>query len=236
MGFWDSMKTGLEGVGDFVTDIVGAGLAAAPTVIPILQSTGVLPVFGQPSTYPGIVPGGAGGGYTPPSYGAWGGPGSLPAPRPGPTALPGGAMTPYPFTPRVNPAARAVPGAYTSAFPTSGGAVPATYSPGGVGMAQFQTSRPGFQTAGGLLNGGLDLPFIDIVGQGGGQQLSRLTSPFVPTQAGARAQHFVAPNPISGKLTWFKPAGKPILWSGDLTACRRVGRIAARARRSRGKR
>jgi hypothetical protein len=49
--------------------------------------------------------------------------------------------------------------------------------------------------------------------------------------AGARAQPFVSANPVSGKLTWFKPAGKPILWSGDLTACRRVNRIASRARR-----
>jgi hypothetical protein len=98
-------------------------------------------------------------------------------------------------------------------------------------MPQFPAQHAG------LGNGlGLDLPFIDIVGQGGGGQLARLTSPFVPTMAGARAQPFVASNPVSGKLTWFKPAGRPILWSGDLTACRRVGRIAARARRSRGKR
>lgn len=103
-------------------------------------------------------------------------------------------------------------------------------------MPQLQTYRNGFQPAlfGG--NGGLDLPLIDIVGQGGAGQLAKLTSPFVPTMAGARAQPFVASNPVTGKLTWFKPAGRPILWSGDLTACRRVGRIAARARRSRGKR
>ena len=77
---------------------------------------------------------------------------------------------------------------------------------------------------------GLDLPFIDVVPQGGGGQLARLTSPFVPTMAGARAQPFIASNPVTGATTWFKPAGKPILWSGDLTACRRVGKIARRAR------
>ena len=102
-------------------------------------------------------------------------------------------------------------------------------------MPAFQSNRGGFQQAAFSLPGvgtGLDLPFIDIVGQGGGGTLAKLTSPFVPTMAGARAQPFIAPNPVTGATTWFKPAGKPILWSGDLTACRRVGKIAARARRS----
>jgi hypothetical protein len=88
--------------------------------------------------------------------------------------------------------------------------------------------------AGALAPGGagLGLPFIDIVGQGGGAQLGALTSPFRATMAGARAQPFINANPATGALTWFKPAGKPILWSGDLTACKRVGRIARRARRA----
>lgn len=73
-----------------------------------------------------------------------------------------------------------------------------------------------------------NLPFVDVLPEGA----SRLMSPYVPTMAGARAQPFVAVNPMSGALTWFKPAGRPILWSGDLTAAKRVKRVAARARRS----
>ena len=73
-----------------------------------------------------------------------------------------------------------------------------------------------------------DVPGVDLGPQGS----ARLFSPFLPTMAGARAQTFIAVNPISQALTWFKPAGRPILWSGDLSACKRVKRVAARARRS----
>lgn len=65
-----------------------------------------------------------------------------------------------------------------------------------------------------------------------------LASPFKVTCGGSRlaAQTHIQINPVTGSLTWFKPAGKPILWSGDLAATKRVARIAKRARRSRGKR
>jgi len=46
---------------------------------------------------------------------------------------------------------------------------------------------------------------------------------------------FMVPNPVTGKPTFFKHAGRPILFSGDLRACKTVNRIAARARRSRGR-
>jgi hypothetical protein len=101
-------------------------------------------------------------------------------------------------------------------------------------MPSFQSTRGGFQQAGFLSDtlGAIDVPGLDIVRQGGAGQLAKLTSPFVPTMAGARAQPFIASNPVTGATTWFKPAGRPILWSGDLTACKRVGKIAARARRA----
>ena len=47
---------------------------------------------------------------------------------------------------------------------------------------------------------------------------------------------FMVPNPVTGKPTFFKHAGRPILFSGDLRACKTVNRIAARARRVRGRR
>ncbi len=75
----------------------------------------------------------------------------------------------------------------------------------------------------------VDVPFFDISPQGG----AGVFSPFVPTMAGARAQKFIAMNPRSGRITWFGPIGKPILWSGDVSAKKRVERVAKYARRGR---
>ena len=108
-----------------------------------------------------------------------------------------------------------------SSFP-SGGVVP------GVSPASFQI--------GGAQSAAFDLPFIDIVPQGVGQTFAALSSPFRPTMAGAAANTFVVPNPVTGRATWFKPAGRPLIWSADLVACRRVGKLAARARRVTGRR
>jgi hypothetical protein len=77
---------------------------------------------------------------------------------------------------------------------------------------------------------GFDLPFVDVVRQGGG-------SPgFRPTSAGASAVLHQQVNPVTGRATWFRPAGKPVLWSSDLSACKRVKKVATRARRAGGRR
>lgn len=68
--------------------------------------------------------------------------------------------------------------------------------------------------------------------QGGGANLP--TSPFTAGTSGARPTIFVTANPVTGKATWFRPAGRPILWSSDLSACRRVRKVAGRARRRLG--
>lgn len=125
------------------------------------------------------------------------------------------------------------------AFPTTRGAsfpapsfLPALFGGGGGG---FQTA--GFPAlAGGLVKqlpgivgGFLGGAAIDaaLTGGGGG------TPMFRPTMAGARAQFFRAQNPATGQDTWFRPAGRPLLWSGDLTACKRVNKVARRAARKR---
>ncbi len=104
-----------------------------------------------------------------------------------------------------------------------------TVQPGGPGGF----SPGGFQTISNDLFGG-GLPFIDIVPESG-NLANRF---FVPSRmAGARPRSTVMlPNPVTGKPTWFKHAGRPILWTGDLAATRRVARVAARARKSRGRR
>ena len=55
---------------------------------------------------------------------------------------------------------------------------------------------------------------------------------FQPTQLSARPLPLImASNPVTGRITFWKHVGRPILFSGDLATCKRVNRIARRARR-----
>ncbi len=154
----------------------------------------------------------------------------------GQQALFGGAV-PQQFFPQQRQPSTFFPPIQPLRFPT-------TPTPPGGGFMPFfptQTTQfggigPGFQQAG--LTQQLqrflpDLPFIDVVPQGGGGTLGALTSPFIPTMAGARAQAFVSPNPATGRLTWFRPSGRPIIFSGDFAVCRKIDKLARRARRRR---
>ncbi len=100
--------------------------------------------------------------------------------------------------------------------------VPALFQPASAAGALLK-QLPGI--AGGLFAGEALESFFG--GGGGG------TPMFRPTMAGARAQFFRTQNPATGQDTWFRPAGKPLLWSGDLTACKRVNKVARRAARKR---
>ena len=76
---------------------------------------------------------------------------------------------------------------------------------------------------------------------GGGEESALAELPFGgrifrPTAAGIRARSLVeVVNPITGKKSWYRNVGRPILFSGDLRACKRVRKIAGRARRARGR-
>jgi hypothetical protein len=49
---------------------------------------------------------------------------------------------------------------------------------------------------------------------------------------GARAlSTVIVQNPATGQLVWYRNMGRPILWAGDLSACKRVKRVASKARR-----
>ncbi|GAG21361.1 unnamed protein product, partial [marine sediment metagenome] len=85
---------------------------------------------------------------------------------------------------------------------------------------------PGF--IGGIAGGEL---FESLIAPGGGG--GAMTPMFRAGGQSARAQFFRTQNPITGQDTWFRPAGRPLLWSGDLTACKRVKKIARRASRKR---
>lgn len=153
-----------------------------------------------------------------------------PAPAPvvqRPAAIP--VTFPGPFRPDF--------GGSTMTFPTTrGSSFPApSFLP-----ALFGGQPSGFQTAGfplgaiarqlpGVVGGFLGGAAIDaaLTGGNGG------TPMFRPTMAGARAQFFRTQNPATGQDTWFRPAGRPLLWSGDLNACKRVNKVARRAARKR---
>jgi len=66
------------------------------------------------------------------------------------------------------------------------------------------------------------------------QGSNSLFEPFVPTMQGHRAQRFIGINPTSGRQTWFGPMGQPVLWTGDFRACKRVRKVAGKARRRAG--
>jgi len=123
------------------------------------------------------------------------------------------------------PGMAAFPTLRQASFPPSPSAFAlASGSPGfqQAGVAGLARQLPGF--IGGVLGG--ELLSGALAGGGGG------TPMFRPTMAGARAQFFRTQNPATGQDVWFRPAGRPILFSGDLTACKRVNKVARRARRS----
>jgi len=104
--------------------------------------------------------------------------------------------------------------------------------PGGAGQV-FQDI---FAGRGVLGLGGPD--FGGIVGGGSstapGPGACPTSAPFRAGRVGANPSTFVVPNPVTGAPTWFKPAGRPLLWSGDLRAAKTVRRIARLAKRRAG--
>ncbi len=96
---------------------------------------------------------------------------------------------------------------------------------GGPPMAVFPG---GFETA------GFDLPFFDVAPQGSLAASGGCPPLFQPNRVGVRPIPLImVPNPVTGAPTFFKHAGRPILFSGDLRASKLVNRIARRARRKR---
>lgn len=74
----------------------------------------------------------------------------------------------------------------------------------------------------------IDLPGFDIAAQG-----ATCISPMQRTSTRLPSRVDV-PNGRGGFVT-FKNMGRPVLWSGDLAACKRVRRVATRAKRAGGR-
>ncbi len=106
-------------------------------------------------------------------------------------------------------------------------------TPFGGAMSAFPTDR----FVGGVIPAefGIDLPGFDLrspfVAQGAGG--NTCAAMFRPTASSVRPNSLVmVPNPVTGAPTFFKHAGKPLLFAGDLRAAKMVNKLARRARRA----
>jgi len=79
-----------------------------------------------------------------------------------------------------------------------------------------------------------DLPGIDLQLPFRADARTGGTPFFLPSRAvGNRPRSLImVPNPSTGAPTFFKHAGRPILFSGDFRAAKLVNKLARRARRS----
>lgn len=88
-----------------------------------------------------------------------------------------------------------------------------------------------------------DLPLFPGIGEflglapGAGSGVQAIEGGCIVPRATARRMPSIVrtTHPDTGRDVWYRNAGRPILWSGDFAASRRVSRVASRARRrSRG--
>lgn len=75
----------------------------------------------------------------------------------------------------------------------------------------------------------IDIPGFDVAPQGA----AGLSAPFRNTASGARAVEHIRFNPRTGKPTTFVPAGRCILRTSDISAKKRVEKVAKMAKSGR---
>lgn len=85
----------------------------------------------------------------------------------------------------------------------------------------------------GFTGGALSSGFF---GDGGAADLDETAAFSDPIPGRCRPKAHVKVNPCTGKGVWFTPRGKPLVFSGDMSACRRVDRVAKRLDKARPKR
>jgi len=124
--------------------------------------------------------------------------------------------------------------------PFRGEFVPAILPGGSSAMPHFPSDRlggvtqAGFQLAQGSALDLFDIPGIDLQLPFRADARTGGTPFFLPSRTvGNRPRSLImVPNPSTGAPTFFKHAGRPILFSGDLRAAKLVNKIARRARRA----
>lgn len=177
--------------------------------------------------------------------------GSFSSPIFNPAPLPGiGGTSTVPFV--VTPAAT-TPGAFggfgdivNSLIGAAGQIVPAIF-----GKNQPVTAQPfpGFQQAGfgslvpfvgnaaktllpglgiGAVGGELADAFQNLFTSGGASTQSDLAAFTDATPGSCRPKEHLKVNPCTGKSVWFTPRGRPLVFSGDMAACKRVDRVSKR--------
>lgn len=83
---------------------------------------------------------------------------------------------------------------------------------------------PAVPAFGGGVIGGL---FEDFLGRTGGASTLDEAAAFTdPVPGSCRPKMHVKTNPCTGKGTWFVPRGRPLVFSGDLSAAKRLDRVA----------
>ena len=92
---------------------------------------------------------------------------------------------------------------------------------------------PALPAFGGGVVGGVIEDFFDFGGAGTLDESAAFTDP-IP--GACRPKAHVKTNPCSGKKVWFVPRGRPLVFSGDMSACKRVDRVAKRLDKARPKR
>lgn len=73
-------------------------------------------------------------------------------------------------------------------------------------------------------------------GNGGAGTLDETAAFTDPIPGSCRPKTHVKTNPCTGKGVWFVPRGRPLVFSGDMSACKRVDRVAKRLDKARPKR
>jgi hypothetical protein len=210
MGFFDSMKSFGSGALDVLGGI-GRGLgtlveAAIPVLGPPLLNLGAQFVAQKIG-----VPGGAQG---------------------RPTLGPSAGIPPHLMRPAVRTTPSQVPFLPAPArFPTTAAGRFQTVSlPGGFNVPSFPSDR--FDpTLGGFTTAGFDLPGVDIVNPFQAQGAGACPTLFRGTSGARPIPLITVPNPMTGAPVFYKHAGRPVLFSSDFAAARKVGRLARRARR-----
>ena len=110
---------------------------------------------------------------------------------------------------------------------------------GGIFAPETEAAMPGHGgemvvLPGGSIAGGL----AEFAGLGMGVSQLAMLPPgiaFRPSMAGLRARReLTAINPLTGSISVFRNMGRPVLYTGDFAAAKRVRRVASRARRRMG--
>lgn len=124
---------------------------------------------------------------------------------------------------------RLLSGGSRSLTPSTSAMVPSMFAPVATVPAATGTGALG-GLLGGLLGGGLAgslLPDINLPGgleEGG----TGMFGPdlFAPTNAGARQRMIDAPHPTTGERVYWRPVGRPLMFSGDAALLKRTRKLA----------